>query len=69
MKKIYLITLIFTGVIFFTSCSTDKCECTVNGQTQTITEDDVNNGATLDEACDDADEVNRAQGSGSCEMV
>jgi len=69
MKKIYLIALIFAGATAFTSCSTDKCECTVNGTTTTITEDDVNNGATLNEACNDADELNRAQGTGSCKMI
>ena len=69
MKKRYLVTLIFTGVMAFSSCSTDKCECTVNGVTQTTTEDDISNGQTLDEACDDANALNEAQGSGSCKMV
>lgn len=69
MKKIYLVTLIVVGAVAFTSCSTDKCECTVNGSTSTITEDDISNGSTLNEACDDADAVNKAQGTGSCEMI
>jgi hypothetical protein len=69
MKKIGILILVVIGTFAFTSCSEDKCECTVNGQTQTITEDDVNNGSTLNEACDDADAVNKAQGSGSCKMV
>lgn len=69
MKKLNLIGVIALGMLFLNSCSTDKCECTVNGQTQTITEDDLNNGSTLNEACDDADEINRAQGAGSCEMI
>ena len=69
MKKIYLATLIVVATIAFTSCSTDKCECTVNGKTSTITEDDISNGSTLDEACDDADAVNKAQGTGTCQMI
>ena len=69
MKNFTFLTFFVIILLAFTSCSTDKCECTVNGQTQTITEDDVNNGSTLKEACDDADAVNKAQGSGSCKML
>ena len=69
MKKAGIITVIVVSVLAFTSCSTDKCECTVNGVTQTTTEDDISNGQTLDEACDDANALNEAQGSGSCKMV
>jgi|GEM_PF-2322428 len=68
MKKL-LFKVLLLGVVAFTSCAAEKCECTVNGTTQTFTEDDISNGSTVEEACDDSDEINRAAGTGSCQMV
>ena len=68
MKK-YLLIFMLIGIILFTSCASEKCECTVNGTTQTFTEDDISNGSTIEEACDDSDKINKAAGTGSCQMV
>lgn len=57
------------GGLAFTSCSkSEECECTVDGVTETITEDDVD-GEDLEEACDALDALYTTFGGGSCEMV
>ena len=66
MKKVLLFTVIVAG-LGFTSCSKSECECDVAGQTETITEDDVN-GADLKESCDALNAIYVAFDSGSCKM-
>ena len=68
MKKIVFI-LVIGGITLITSCAKEQCECTVNGQKQTFTEDDISNGSTVEEACDDSDKLNKSAGTGSCQMV
>ena len=66
MKKVLLFAVVVGGLAF-TSCSKSECECTVNGETTTITEDDAN-GADLEEACKAADALYKAFDQGSCEF-
>ncbi|MCO6500635.1 MAG: hypothetical protein J5I47_09690 [Vicingus serpentipes] len=68
MKKIVFI-LVVSVITLTTSCAKEQCECTVNGQTQTFTEDDISNGSTVEEACDDSDKLNKSAGTGSCKMI
>ena len=66
MKKVLLFAVVVGGLAF-TSCSKSECECTVDGETTTITEDEA--GGDLEEACEAADALYKAFGvDGSCEM-
>ncbi len=41
MKKVLLFAVILTGAVAFTSCGSKDCECTYNGTTTTISEDEA----------------------------
>lgn len=67
MKKVLLFAVVLTGALAFTSCGSDECECTIAGSTTTYTEDDVEDGQSLEDACNQAN-VGAAILGGSCEM-
>ena len=65
--KVLLFAIILGGTVAFTSCGSDKCECTINGVTETYDEDDYD--GDLKEACDAADAAAKiVDASGSCSM-
>lgn len=54
MKKVLLLAIIFGGALAFTSCGSKECECTFNGTTTTISEDEANEygfEGDFEEAC------------------
>lgn len=68
MKKVLLFAVVLTGAVAFTSCGSDKCECTVNGVTETFDEDDAD-GADLEDACNTLDALYKiSSASNGCEM-
>lgn len=57
MKKVLLFAVILTGAVAFTSCGSKDCECTDNGQTYTISEDEASEfgfEGDFEEACNAA---------------
>ncbi len=67
MKKVLLFAVVLTGAVAFTSCGSDKCECTVNGSTETYDEDDAD--GDLEEACNTLDALYKiSSSSNGCEM-
>ncbi len=54
MKKVLLFAIVLGGAVAFTSCGSDECTCTIAGQSETFTEDDVN-GGDLEAACETLD--------------
>ena len=68
MKKLLLFAVVLTGAVAFTSCGSDKCECTVGGTTTTYDEDDAN-GSDLEDACNTLDALYKiSSASDGCEM-
>jgi len=68
MKKVLLFTIVLGGAVAFTSCGSDKCECTVGGSTTTYTEDDTD-GESLEDACKTLDALYKISStSDGCEM-
>lgn len=67
MKKMLLFAIVLGGAISFTSCGKDECECTIAGQTTTYTEDDLEDGQNMKDACNDADAGAQLFG-GSCKL-
>ena len=70
MKKVLLFAVVLTGALAFTSCGSDECECTVGGVTNTYTEDDVEDGGSLEDDCNAADAAYKLLGASGdgCEM-
>ena len=64
MKKVLLFAVLVAG-LGFTSCSKSDCECTVSGVTTVYTDDDLEAGENMKDACDEADAVVGY----SCKMV
>jgi hypothetical protein len=68
MKKVLLFAIVLGGALTFTSCGSDECECTVNGVTETYTEDDAGDGS-LEDACNALDALYKiTSASNGCEM-
>ena len=68
MKKVLLFAVVVGGLAF-TSCSKSECECTVNGETTTYTEDDVEGGGDLEEGCNALNTLYKAfDDADGCEM-
>lgn len=67
MKKVLLFAVVLAGTVAFTSCGSDECECTINGVTQTYSEDDYE--GDIKEACDAANAAAKiVDASGKCEI-
>ena len=57
MKKVLLFAVILTGAVAATSCGSKDCECTIGGQTITITEDEASQygfEGDFEKACNDS---------------
>jgi hypothetical protein len=67
MKKVLLFAVVVAG-LGFTSCSKNECECTLSGTTTIYTEEDLQEGQNISDACDDANTNAQVEG-GSCKTV
>ena len=68
MKKL-LFTIVLGGLVAFTSCGKDECECVTAGLATTYTEDDIppaNSSLSLKEYCTIMDGAQ--QSPNKCEM-
>lgn len=55
MKKVLLFAIVLGGAVAFTSCGSDKCECTIGGTTTSYDEDDLEGDGSVSDACKAAD--------------
>ena len=56
------------GVLAFTSCANEECICLNNDGTETaISEDDISTNS-LQDACDDQNEVHQSSNLGTCSI-
>lgn len=68
MKKILIVGFITLGVLTFMSCADEECICILNdGTEEGFGEDDISTNS-LQDACDDQNEVYQASSIGSCSI-
>lgn len=69
MMKNFKGFLLIAIISALASCGTGECVCTENDGTQTsFGENDISSG-TIEEACEEQDQINKSANIGSCEIL